>query len=519
VAQHAALAFERFDSAINVALMIQASRAALQRLSWSDAIRFCECVLVQARPSDDEKMHLHHLAGLAYHQTAQIDRALAHLVASEAIANARDDRKQLAWILWERIRIEINFGRTRPGEGPNTALLESLLGQFQQKDAALEGRLLVTMSNSRLVSNRAEEAAVWAGRARMIAAETLDSDLYSYSSGAAAMSAWELVRPAAALQAWQEGQIAAKQHPSSEARCWQRIPLAHLMLGQMHPIPDAAARARQTSTSARVYGTGELTLTIVAEVGWALVRGDLQLASRLSREGLDLMRDRYVGASEWLLTAFAYASVVLDDLPAATDALERIMRPGAVFHDPAPLERAFTRYSWLVRAVAGERDAIALQIRSVPAPRGSAGEHLRRMISHCVSSETAWECGAWDVGARCLPSLDFAAERGLILTPGWPFLIPRLRGCAAAMAGETERALHHFGEAIEVCEKQEMQAELGKVHLAMAKLNEAATPESSRTSREMARRIFESLGMIRHLEMLEEIGNGTRVGSSETNLR
>jgi len=515
-ANHAALAFDFFGSELSVEMMIHSCEDALHLLAWDDTIRFCEAVLDRAQAqdglADPQRMRLHYLAGTAYHHIACVDRALRHFDSAADLARSLGDRTQLGRVVWERDRVEIKFGRIRPRLEPETAELELLIETFEESAPELAGRLMTAMSMWMFIAARFDDGRAWTDRACRLGNCIQDGALLAHAKLNEAVIHWEQLDPAAGLRALTASSRAARAGHEAlwVARSLQRIPLNLLMLGRIEEVPKAAQEAREAS--AHIFRHGELTVTITAELGASLARGDVRTAGRLAREGVGMLeRSVYVGASDWLLTGAAYLSAILGDWEEALQRLDLLVRPGAVFRDPAPYLRFVDRYRLLLRAHRGESAEVARQLMSRPAPGVRQSIDIRRLISSfCVTLETAWEVGEWSLGARYLSAVEEAFTRGVILTPGWPFLLPRMRACATAMAGDHEAAIAQFHEAIEWCDDHDMQAERGKALLCLARLYQSsatATQAQLDLTLDQAETALTGCSLVPYLETLDRLRN------------
>ena len=61
---------------------------------------------------------------------------------------------------------------------------------------------------------------------------------------------------------------------------------------------------------------------------------------------------------------------------------------------------------------------------------------------------------------RYYAALELAAARGMVLTPGWPFLVPALLAEGLAHIGEIDAARYHFAVATDVTLRLGLNAEI-----------------------------------------------------------
>ena len=92
-------------------------------------------------------------------------------------------------------------------------------------------------------------------------------------------------------------------------------------------------------------------------------------------------------------------------------------------------------------------------------------------------------------------ALQLADRRGVVFTPGWPFLVPRIRALAAALDHRLEEAETHFERAIRIATAVSAIPELGRARLDYALLLAARDqPRDRERAEELAQGASADLG-------------------------
>jgi len=154
-------------------------------------------------------------------------------------------------------------------------------------------------------------------------------------------------------------------------------------------------------------------------------------------------------------------------------------------------------------------DAADVILRLVRAHAGRAADSDRRLgvVWPWGMGTTAWFAAAAEIaditGAeapldRIAEALERAADRGMVVTDGLSFLVPRVRGLVARMRGDDHAAELHLRAAIDVAERLGLRPELGRASLELARVlhrsGNGASDEAG-TLAERARELFRELHM------------------------
>lgn len=449
--------------------MLDRARGAGERawtmLAWGEAARCfaaaaaaAEQVGVDARATGD----LHHRAGLAHYRNMDRGPSRHHLERATAAYRAGGDRRGLAHALAELLRIEVTTGSF--GAVPDLRPLDDALGDLDASEAGLAARLLAQMAEALWVAGRGREAAGRAERALDLGRAASDAVACSRALVALAMTRWLRLELHEALRNLEEALELARREDDRwlEGIPLPRLALTHLWLGH---VDDATKAARATIEITDVTGDwAERSLALAALVGIAVARGDFAAAEARGEEAWMASRlARYEWSALMFLPALATARLHRGDVEQAEAAVDRLRDLRAGDADPYGLMTNVIRQ--FVRAYADEGRTDGpdddLLAADWPVVLGTTGWFA-------VVAELADVTGAEVPLARLDAALAEAGERGMVVTDGLSFLVPRARGLVARLRGDHGGAEAHLRAALEVAQLHDLRPELGRSCLELA---------------------------------------------------
>jgi class 3 adenylate cyclase len=182
--------------------------------------------------------------------------------------------------------------------------------------------------------------------------------------------------------------------------------------------------------------------------------------------------------------------------------------PGSGFDSTSRL------YRELIAAFAGGPNRIEPSSgpveEGVPSRRRT-GVDIFSLARFCAQVELASFTGQRDLAREPYELLVFAAERGVVFSSGWIFLVPRMLGLASSLAGAWDRAEAHFATAVEIAIEQGARPELARTYLDDARMRLA---RNARGDRDLvierigtAQAIFEELGMVPFTRQCAELAS------------
>jgi hypothetical protein len=181
-------------------------------------------------------------------------------------------------------------------------------------------------------------------------------------------------------------------------------------------------------------------------------------------------------------------------------------------------------FRWVIRAYAGDiqRDvgawsAAAQQITETDA---------YSLAPCCALVELSYLLDAPELAEQPARMLADVAERGVLFTPVWVFLVPRVLGLAATIQQAWEQAETYFQAAMAAAMRTGAQPELGQTYADYAHMllqrNRADDWQQARTFLAQAEPICQSLGMqpcAQRLVQLTAMGNVSPPPSSQLVMR
>ncbi|MEO8601823.1 MAG: AAA family ATPase, partial [bacterium] len=450
-----------------------AGERAIAMSAWGEAARYWEAALASAAACDDGGPHqravLHHRAAFAYSRDLDGGPCLEQYELAIAAYRQTDDVCGLTRALSEQARAHVMLASAPYGALVDVEPLQQALAALGDREPLLRGQCLTTLALAYWTARRPEEAERAARAA--LASGAGDHRLLAEAFHALALAQIHMMRQTEALASWEQSREHARQAGDRwlESVALQRIPSALIGLGRLAEAEatalTACALGRETQNWAGCsIALGNLVLVAVA-------RGDLAAAEDRAREALTMVRRaRYGWAGPYFLPALACARVLRGTWVEAVDALTILVTPGQVFDDAGPaIQLLAWVYQQLIRA---HHEPVEDDVR----------DRLRRLAGAGASAEIVNLAGfsalveAGDLlddattAAAPYQALRVAAERGVILTIGWSFLIERVLGVGATRAGDWAQAEGHFTAAAATAERIGAAPELAHTHLDHARM-------------------------------------------------
>jgi len=188
--------------------------------------------------------------------------------------------------------------------------------------------------------------------------------------------------------------------------------------------------------------------------------------------------------------------------------LAMLLEPDRVFRDPGPVVRVFTgALQELVRAyAAGEKLTLTLQVTDVLRQVSTDSYSLAPL---CALVELADCTAAPPLAEQPYQALGMAAQRGVLFSSGWMFLIPRVLGVAATLFRQWDTAEAHLQAALDIANRVGARPELGRTYLDYARMLTArGMPGDSQRAIEYMTRagsIFHALDMTPFVQRVQQL--------------
>jgi hypothetical protein len=241
-----------------------------------------------------------------------------------------------------------------------------------------------------------------------------------------------------------------------------------LILGRVDEAERTILAAQDLNRTVQNAASVSLNLANLASL--ACVRGDFDGAEQHARDGIASMRRAGYGWSGLLiLPALACARALRGARSTAKEAIELLIQPGFVFEDPGFCVESVGRYQKLIDAYCGRR----LEPDDGPARFLGSDDHpfgldFASITPLCAEVEIAWYSGSDALSPNVHKALELADRRQMVFSIAWPFMIPRLRGMAAAMARRWDDAGAHFEKAVGMADRLGITTEMGRARLEYA---------------------------------------------------
>lgn len=504
IAHHLVRAGTAADPEKTLQYAAAAAKQATRVYAWNDAAELYTAAIDAAekagRLSKAAEAELHRRAA-EVHRNAS-DSGLSLQEYDEAIAafeEANDDYGR-AEALGGKLATQIARGGLTYGQAHETDEVEEALERLDPSETALRARLLGTLAVAHWATQEPEKASRRAREAISLAEQENDLRLAADTRCQLAMSELQRVELESALKTLESALVDTRRaaDPVREEAALQRVPLVLQLLGRLDEARVAVQQAERLNRL--VHNAANLSLTFANKTQLAALDADAENAQKYATECTQLGQRASYGWSGLLaLPALASAHALVGHRDEAKQAINRILEPGFLFDDPSLFAESMTRYHRLIDAYAGDAITSSISTDLSPFEPGPSGPDFAFMTPLCVEVEIAWFTGAESISPAASRALALAHRRGMLFTTAWPFLIPRVRGMAAALEGRWDDAECHLKEAIEVADEQHIAPERARSRLDYSYLLLAREPSPRPDA--AAEFLRESVALFRDAEM------------------
>lgn len=515
IAHHLVRAGSAADPAKVARMARGAGLQALARSAVHEGAELLEAAIAEGVRSSafsaNELAALHAAAGRAYHKAYERGPCLAHLEAAVAGFRETADDRGLVAALSELARARLDFGLVSYRHLDDVRPLEEALAKLGDEEPRLRARALGTLALTHWTAQSSERAEELASRAVELARADGDDLLCSELSCDLALAHLQKLRVREALAAFceAEGRARRAEDPHAIAAALRRIPMTLYMLGALDEAEDSARRSREANRNVHSVGEDSFAASVLAML--AVARGDFRAAERHADEALrQHLRSHYAWAAILALVSVACCHALRGERERAAAAIDRILEPGKIFADPSPVESMFLPNRWLIDLYTGVEPAVVADSTAFVGPLADdSGYDFSMVAAYCYRVELAASAGTVELSRPAERPLELAEERGIVLSIGWPFLVPRVRGLAAALDHRRDEAQAHFERALQVAAQAGLGPEAGRVRLDFARLLHARGERSDRGRAALflseADRIFGRYGMARFREQARSL--------------
>lgn len=410
---------------------------------------------------------LHLRTGIAYNHDLDGPSCVQHYArAAEAFESAGDlIGMARARMYLERARFTL--GPVALGTGFDPTALEGLAERVADRAPALRGFLLETLAEAHWAAGDFERAVQQAERALVLGHNLEDDALCHHACMGLALARFSRLELREAIESWREALARARRlrDPWLGASPGPRLAQAFFLLGR---VGEADATVRESLESARhAQNSADLALARAQQAVLQLASGELGPAEESAEATLRLVaRCGYPWPGPFAAAALANARALAGRFDEALVALDLLLEPGRIFDRPGRAIQLFVAV--LRELVRAWRDPRALDPARVDQLAGfarAARLDASLLSPLCALVELAADVGTPAAAAPALEVLALAEQRGVRLTPGWVFLVPRVLACGEALAGRLDEACVRFEGAVHVARGLGARVELARTLL------------------------------------------------------
>jgi len=510
IARHLIAAGAATDPLAVIEAASRAGEHAFEHRAWGETASFFRAAIAAAERvspplPDGELARLHARAAEASFRDQDAGPCIEHYAAAAERYRRADDTAGFGCALAGKLRAEFTLSSVGYGTKLDTTELERTAARLRAENPTLSALLLTDVSQAYWTARDAQRAIETAEAALRIGEDLGDDALRAEAHRSLALAKGQILRVRDVGEHLRLGVEAARR----TSDVWllshlaQRVPFAMFWRGDLERVSHAAQEASELSRIAHDWG--DHSLCRAAMVCVATACGRLEDAEREARHCLvHKQRSGYPWGGPIWLPALAAARVGRGAWSEAEDAIALLAQPGAIFEDPGPtIAISALLFRLLVRALAGstptEHQETATLLASLPAPDPVDARDVHAMSSYCALVELSAAHGTSTNVETFHEILSHAFDRGMVMTLGWPFLVPRVLGLSAAILGRGDEAIARLADAVARGRAIGARAEQGRATIDLARLLARTGSGSDRTrSRELSTsgaQIFAELGM------------------------
>ncbi len=281
------------------------------------------------------------------------------------------------------------------------------------------------------------------------------------------------------------------------------LPLALNLKGNLEEAETIAFEGVEAAQQVQDWGEYSKALSHLASIAVAI--GDFRATERYALETMRLVeRSRYPWGGFRALQALACAAAWRGLGEETEQTLGQIIEPGYLFVSPGRFEhvvvRVFRQLALAYRSERGTENTTSLADEVMDVVQYDTYS----LALLCALVELAEQHLNPAIAERPAAMLAEAVKRGVLLTSGWCFLIPRVLGVAAMLQEQWERAADHFLHAIRVATQINALPELARAcadFVQLAYFYDTLYDERILAIMERAKTIFSELGMLPHAQL------------------
>jgi tetratricopeptide (TPR) repeat protein len=407
----------------------------------------------------------------------------------------------LARALMEKTRVHFTLASVPYGTLVDIQPLEEITAALGDSEPELRGSIAATVSLGYWSARQPHKAEEMAQRALAIGQDLQNEPLCANAGFALGLAQYQSLQMPEALQSWQQAAASGRKADDLwlQGYALTRLPMTLAWLGQLDDAEAVAADARELIRKTHDWGNYSLTLAALASM--AVIRGDFEAAEERTHETMVMVsRSRYPWGGVLALPTLAYARALRGAWAEARDAIDMLVEPGRVFEEAGPSFQADARvYRQLLQAYAAAFEDTTPHVTTHAQELiGQRPLDMSSLASFCAIVEMSDLLAAPAMAEALYHELFRAAERGVLFSPRWAFLIPRILGIAAGLNRWWDTAETHFQTAIDVATRLGARPELARSSLDYARMLAVRGSQNGRRR---------AIDLLRHASpILQELG-------------
>ncbi len=488
IAHHLIAAGAAAEAPKVVAHARRAGDRAFATYAWGNAARYYQAALAAAELIEHfslaERAELHYRTAYSDHRDRNPDLCLAHYDRAIAFYRAVGDVRGVAQTFADRTRAQFELIPVAYGTLIDVQPLEQALEALGESEPVLRGRIWSTLADVYWTARQPAKARELSERALAIGRAIPDAQLCGYARQALGLAHMQTLQLHVSLDYYEQALLDTRAANDMwlEANARSRVPLLLTWLGRLDEAQARAADANGFSRKIQDWTGCSLAATSLSSV--ALARGAFDdVETYAAHAMLMLERSHYPWGGLLFLPALAGARALRAEWDAAADAIDILVEPGRVFPDPGASVQFI---AWIYRQLLAlyahrltDADATSFARTVVDLLRDAAPD-INTIVCLCAVVEVADAVNTPSFVEPIEGILRAAAESGALFCNGWPFLIPRLCGVAAALHRKWEDAEVYFRLALQAATAANAQPELGRACLDYARMLAARGADEDR---------------------------------------
>ncbi|MBI1815861.1 MAG: AAA family ATPase [Deltaproteobacteria bacterium] len=478
IAHHLIAAGAAAEAPKVVAHARRAGDRAFATYAWGDAARYYQGALAAAESIEHsslaERAELHYRTAYSGHRDRNPDLCLDHYDRAIAAYRAVGDARGVAQTFADRTRAQFELIPVAYGTLIDVQPLEQALEALGESEPVLRGRIWSTLADVYWTARQPDKARELSERALAIGLAIPDAQLCGYARQALGLTQMQTLHLHGSLDYYEQALLDTRTANDVwlEANARSRVPLLLTWLGRLDEAHARATDAGAFSRKIQDWTGCSLAATALSSV--ALARGAFDdVETYAAHAMLMLDRSHYPWGGLLFLPALAGARALRAEWDAAADAIDILVEPDRVFPDPGASVQFI---AWVYRQLLAlyahrltDADATSFARTVVDLLRDAAPD-INTIVCLCAVVEVADAVNTPSFVEPIEGILRAAAESGALFCNGWPFLIPRLCGVAAASHRKWEDAEVHFQLALQAATAANAQPELGRACLDYARM-------------------------------------------------